>query len=119
MALYNIRYVHAIAPGPDDTEGPYEIRDGAFSNRTTLGRALREIGVLDRGRRLRTFRVEGDKTIAFPVSTLSNRSIWHAFVIEPADNYEPTHRTLLHPKFDPEGIPMYPGRIARRPRRSR
>jgi hypothetical protein len=53
-----------------------EIRDGAFSDRRTLAKALREARVLPSGGRLLGFRVEGDRVVAFPAA-----SVWHSFII--------------------------------------
>lgn len=76
---YNVRFIHKISPSPTDTKGPVEIPDKAFSNRRTLGYALRFAGVLCRGERIATFRVEGAKVIVFPQAT-----IWHSIILEPA-----------------------------------
>ena len=86
MAEYNAHYVHRISskPTPADSEGPFEIRDSAFENRTKLGKAMRDAGILSYGQRLSSYRSEGDKVITFP-----SKSIWHAIVLEPAENYEP------------------------------
>src|ERR1019366_1500032 len=60
------RYVHKIAPSDKDRAKPVWIRDNAFSNRNTLGKALRDAGILSTGGRIVDFRVEGDKVVAFP-----------------------------------------------------
>src|SRR5690349_12233454 len=98
---YNARYIHKISSSPNDTDGPFEIDDSAFSNKNKLAKAMRDAGILDSGDRLRNFRVEGEKVITFP----AGRSIWHAIVLEPAENYVP----------NPGGVqyPGYHGRAAR------
>jgi hypothetical protein len=84
MAQYNAHYVHKISPRPIpyDSDGPVEIRDKAFSNKNTLAKALRDADILGPGERLHSFRVEGERILVFPM-----RGIWHAIVLEPADNY--------------------------------
>jgi len=74
-----VRFVHMVSSRDADVAGPVLIPGGAFSNKTTLAKALRYIGALQPGARLRSFRVEGDKVIAFP-----DRGIWHAIVLTPA-----------------------------------
>lgn len=75
---FMVRYVHKIAPRASDVMGPVEINDNAFSNRNTLAAALRKARVLSSGDRLKSFRVEGDKVIAFPMA-----SIWHSVILTP------------------------------------
>lgn len=78
---YTIRYVHRVAPSDKDVKTGVSIRDGAFSDRKTLAKALREVGVLAKNARIRTFRVEGDKVLVFP--TLPGATTyWHSVVIE-------------------------------------
>lgn len=78
MALYSVRYVHKIAPSPADSIGQLiELPDGCFSDRKTLGKALRKAGVLPSGGRLWDYRVEGPRTVAFPTA-----SVWHAIILE-------------------------------------
>lgn len=88
MLLYEAHFVHKISPDSSDIKGPFKIPDSAFSNRNTLGKALREAGVLSSGQSLRTFRTEGDKVIAFP-----RASIWHVIALVPAGEYA-THAVL-------------------------
>jgi hypothetical protein len=78
MAQYTIRYIHKIQPRDTDVE-TRELPDVAFSDRNTLGKALRRCGVLSKGARVLKFRVEGDKTIAFP-----SAGIWHSIIITPS-----------------------------------
>jgi hypothetical protein len=89
MARYQLRFVHKIAPREND-RAIAEIPDGAFADRKALGAALRKVEIgppfyvgqtraLMSGERIRTFRVEGEKTIAFP-----SGGVWHAIVITPA-----------------------------------
>lgn len=78
MAQFSVRYVHKIAPSPADRrDQPIELPEGCFSNRNTLAKALREARVLPTGGRLASFRVEGNKIVAFPMA-----SIWHAIILE-------------------------------------
>jgi hypothetical protein len=72
-----VRYVHKIAPRDSDVSVA-EIPNGAWSNRNLLAKALRDARILPSGGRLREFRVEGEKVIAFPMA-----SIWRAFVLTP------------------------------------
>jgi hypothetical protein len=60
--------------------GPVSIPDGAFSNRNTLGAALRKSGVMMRGARVNHFRVEGDKVIVFP-SVPGLTTYWHSIIL--------------------------------------
>jgi len=75
MTRYSVRYVHKIAPSEKDVS-EFTLPDGAPSDRNTLAKALRKAGALQSGERLREFRVEGDKTLAFP-----DRGIWHCLVL--------------------------------------
>ena len=78
MARYHVRFIHKISPRDTDV-ATAEIRDEAFSDRKTLGAALRKGGILCSGERLITFRVEGAKIVAFPQAT-----IWHSIILERA-----------------------------------
>jgi len=82
-AQYMVRYVHKISPSDKDVMGPVTIRDGAFSNRKTLGAALRGAGVLMAGASVRNFRVEGEKVVIFP-SAPGLTTYWHAIILTPA-----------------------------------
>lgn len=55
---YEVQYAHVTA-GPASAELP----DNCFSDRKTLGAALRAAGILAAGARLRGFRTEGDRVI--------------------------------------------------------
>jgi hypothetical protein len=64
---YTVTFVHPIAGScPDATIKCNTIPDGAFSNRQTLGKALRDRGIMFSGQAVRNFRVEGNKTVVFP-----------------------------------------------------
>lgn len=90
--LYDVRFVHRVAPRDYDRM-TVTIPDGAFSDKKTLGRALRQAKpvsppgsggfrqptVLGKGQQVRSFRVEGDKVTVFP-----SYGIWHAIIITPA-----------------------------------
>lgn len=69
-------YTHKIAPSPADKIAEFEISGNAFSNKNTLGKALRQAGILPPGGRLKHFRVEGDRVFAFPMS-----SVWHCITL--------------------------------------
>jgi hypothetical protein len=78
---YDVRFVHKISPRDSDVSGPIEVGGGAFSDRKTLAATLRKAKVLGAGERLRTFRVEGDRVVAFP-----DRGIWHSIVLTPSND---------------------------------
>ncbi len=73
---WQVRFIHKISPRESDVERPFSFPEGAFSDRKTLGAAFREMGLLCPSERIREFRVEGDKVIAFPVG-----SIWHSIIL--------------------------------------
>jgi hypothetical protein len=74
----SVRYVHKISPSAKDVGPDVEIPQNAFSNRNTLAKALRNAGVLTSGIRLRSFRVEGDKVVAFPMGRFNT---WHSVIL--------------------------------------
>jgi hypothetical protein len=76
---YDVRFVHKISPSAKDVSEPIEVSGGAFSDSKTLAAALRKAKVLGAGERLRAFRVEGDRVVAFP-----DRGIWHSIVLTPS-----------------------------------
>jgi hypothetical protein len=76
MANYSVRYIHKISASAKDVAGPVAIPDGAFSNRNTLAKALRDAGILAKGSRLASFRVSGSEVVAFPTS-----GIWHSVIL--------------------------------------
>jgi hypothetical protein len=78
---YDVRFVHKISPRASDVSGPIEVSGAAFSDRKVLAASLRKAKVLGAGERLRTFRVEGDRIIAFP-----DRGIWHSIVLTPSND---------------------------------
>jgi hypothetical protein len=69
--------VHKISPSAKDTMD-VRISPTAFSNKNTLAKALRKAGVLTSGVRLRSFRVEGDKVVAFPTGRFN---VWHSVIM--------------------------------------
>lgn len=75
MATYRVRFVHKIAPRDTDTARA-ELPDGAFSDRNTLGAALRGAGLLGKGERVGSFRSEGERIVAFPIG-----SVWHSIIL--------------------------------------
>lgn len=80
MTTFNARYIHKIAPSDKDVGGPFEIPDGAFADTKALGKALRKIGVLTPGARVRNFRVEADRVVIFP-TVPGMTTYWHAVVL--------------------------------------
>lgn len=80
---YMVRYVHKISPSDKDVMGPVHVPAGAFSNSKTLGAALRKVGVLMAGARVRNFRAEGEKVVIFP-SAPGLTTYWHAIILTPA-----------------------------------
>jgi hypothetical protein len=81
--FYSARYVHKIAPRDSDMAGPFDIPDGAFSDRNTLAAALRKCGALVRGARLRDMRVEADRIVVFPALP-GFTTYWHSIILTPA-----------------------------------
>lgn len=79
MRSYTVTFVHPVAGQcPDSTVKVNTIPDGAFSDRTKLGAALRARGIMFRGQHIREMRVEGDKTIVFPSRTPGG---WHSITL--------------------------------------
>jgi hypothetical protein len=77
MALYEVTFTHRISQHPQDkVPRGYQIPDGAFSDKASLGKALRECGIIAKGTRLNSFRVEGDKVLAFPARG------WHCVTLK-------------------------------------
>lgn len=77
---WTARYIHRVSPRETDRfrDGQrFQLPEGAFKTRLTLARALRELGVLQAGERLRSFRCESSKVVAFP-----DRGIWHSVTLE-------------------------------------
>ena len=77
---YHTRYVHKIAPSDRDV-GPDVTLDGAAlantpDGRKAMGAALRSAGVLHKGERVRSHRVESDRVVVFP--TMQG---WHAIIL--------------------------------------
>lgn len=80
MQTYKVRYVHKISPSDKDVGPDVQIPDNAFSNRNTLGAALRKAKVLMAGASIPNFRVEGNKIIIFP-RLPGSTTYWHAVVL--------------------------------------
>jgi hypothetical protein len=79
MVTYAVRYIHKIAPSVKDTRPDIELPNWAGENRRTMARALRELGLLCKGERLSSFRVEPDsRIVCFPMA-----SIWHSIILTP------------------------------------
>lgn len=79
--VYSVRYVHKISPRATDTGKDVIIPGSAFSDRKKLNRALLDLGVLDKGARIRSYRVEGDEVIIFPMMP-GMTTYWHAVVLK-------------------------------------
>lgn len=68
MTRYRTHYVHKVSNPNGPTPGDdIELEDGVFSDRNTLGKALREAGALLKGARVASFRVEGERVLVFPL----------------------------------------------------
>lgn len=75
-----VRFVHKISPSDKDVMGPVHIPASAFSDRKTLGVALRKVKVLGAGGSIRSFRTEGDKVVVFPTMP-GLTTYWHAIIL--------------------------------------
>ena len=75
-----VRYVHKILPSDKDVMGPVHISGGAFSNRKTLGAALRKAKVMMTGASVRSFRAEGNRVVVFP-SAPGLTTYWHSIIL--------------------------------------
>lgn len=73
--IYRVEFVHKIRPSTQDAPTA-QIPDNAFSNKNTLAKSLRAVGVLCKGQSIREMRVEGEKVIVFP-----SRGIWHSITL--------------------------------------
>lgn len=73
---YSIKLVHRVAPSEKDVCHCNTLEPGDFSDSRKLAAALRRKGLLQSGVRLRSVRVEGNKTVCFP-----DRGIWHSLTI--------------------------------------
>lgn len=81
MQRFSVRYVHKVAPRPGDQHPDIYLAGGCFSDSKTLGKALRNSGVLMVGARVMSFRVEGSKVVVFPkVPGLT--TYWHSVILE-------------------------------------
>lgn len=97
---YMAHYTHRVGrANPNDVEGPFDLADGALSDKIKLAKAMRNAGILNVGDRLRSFRVEGDKIVTFP----STPSPWHSI-------------TLTEGAYPARGVD-YPGYHGRRGKR--
>lgn len=77
---WDVQFIHKIHSRPEDRRLGVAIRDNAFADSKTLGKALRDAGVLDPGARVRTFRVEGDKVVVFPTMP-GLTTYWHSVIL--------------------------------------
>ncbi len=76
MPHYQVRYVHKIAPSDKDVAGPIDLSLKDLESRSSLGAALRRTRILSTGDRIRDFRIEKDRIVAFP-----QNSIWHSIIL--------------------------------------
>lgn len=77
----NVRFVHKISPRDTDVmPAPVVIPDSAFSDRKTLGKALREAKVMLSGCSVTGFRVEGNKIVVFPCCP-GLTTYWHSIIL--------------------------------------
>jgi len=74
--MYKVHYVHKISPSDKDVGPDIALTSPDIKNKNRLAKALREYKILQRGERLREFRVEDGKIVAFPA-----KSIWHAIIL--------------------------------------
>lgn len=79
-SMWSVSFIHKVSPRDSDRMAPVRIHDNAWSDSRKLGAALREVGVLDKGARVRTFRVEGDSVVAFPTMP-GLTTYWHAIIL--------------------------------------
>jgi hypothetical protein len=79
--VYSVRYVHKISPRATDTGKDVTLPGSVFSDRKKLNRALLDEGVLQKGARIRSYRVEGDEVIVFPMMP-GMTTYWHAVVLK-------------------------------------
>jgi len=81
---YMIRYIHKIHPRSDDlfplgkTPHPVELSSKDEENKNSLAAALRKVGALRTGCRLKSIRRESGKIIAFPSS-----GSWWSLILSP------------------------------------
>ncbi len=76
--LYAVTRTHRISKiDADDVPVLQVLDDGCFSDRLTLGRELRENGLMGSGSQLVGFRVQGDKVLCFP----DKRTGWHCLTL--------------------------------------
>lgn len=78
--MYQTRYIHKISPRDTDVGPEITLNEGDFADSCRLARALREHKILESGRRLGSFRVEGNKVVCFPAG-----GIWHSIILTRVD----------------------------------
>lgn len=84
----SVNYTHQVKPSASDVGPDVNLPGGCWSDRNTLGKALRQAGVLAAGARLTSFRTEGDKVHCFP-SMPGLTTYWHCITLTLHD--ETTH----------------------------
>lgn len=78
MGNYKVSFYHKISnPNGASPGRDVSLKDGCFSDKKTLGKALRESGTIPAGTVIDSFRVEGNRVIAFPRGL-----IWHSIILD-------------------------------------
>lgn len=81
MPTYKIRFVHKIASSSKEYhDRTVEVPEGATG--ADVAKILRSCGAMLKGQRLREFRREQGKLIAFPACWRGITTTWHAIVLE-------------------------------------
>ena len=77
MPHYQARYVHKISPSDKDVaKNLVDLSLKDLENRSALGAALRRAHILASGDKIKDFRIEKDRVVAFPAN-----SIWHSIIL--------------------------------------
>lgn len=80
-SMWSVRFVHKVSPRDSDRMAPVRIPDGAWSDTRKLGAALRAVGVLGKGARVKSFRAEGDSVAVFPAMP-GLTTYWHSIILK-------------------------------------
>lgn len=88
--MYNVRFVHKIAPSDKDTGSRISLSEMALTDRKTLGAALRKAKVLIKGGAIQQWRIEtGGRVVVFP-SAPGMTTYWHSIILSPIGDLEET-----------------------------
>lgn len=82
---YSVRYVHAISPRDTDTHADIMLDAEAFADRKTLGKALRDAGVLCAGARVDSYRADGKSTVHVFPRLPGSTTYWHCVTLTRTD----------------------------------